>query len=52
MQWFIENAGVIFGVLFGISEVLGQIDSIKQNNVYGVVKSILSSLKDLFTKKA
>lgn len=35
---------LVFAVLFGVSEALGQIKSVKENNLFQVIMSILSVL--------
>lgn len=39
-----ENLAIIFAILFGISEVLGNVPSIKANSIFQMIKSILASL--------
>lgn len=51
LQWIADNAAVILGVLFGMSEALGEISYFKNSSVFGVVVSTIKKLKDAFTPK-
>ena len=42
---------VLITILFFISELLGNIPQVKQNSVYQVIKTVLTKLKDMLSKK-
>lgn len=44
LQWFISNSGIILGVLFGVSESLALIPSVKANSVFQAILNVLSAL--------
>jgi hypothetical protein len=49
VDWFKQNAAVIFSALFGISEVLGMIPGFKGN---GIFDTIVKALQILSNKQA
>lgn len=46
MQWFTENAGLIFATLFAFSEALSLWPTVKSNGVFQAVQALLKLLKD------
>jgi len=44
MAWIIENKAIILGVLWGLSEALAAIPSIKANSIFELVVSVLKKL--------
>ncbi|CAK0739663.1 hypothetical protein CCP2SC5_1020024 [Azospirillaceae bacterium] len=46
------DLGMIFGVLFGLSEVLALIPSIKANSIFQLIVNVLKALKDAVSPKA
>lgn len=45
VPWISANWGMIFGVLFGMSEALAVIPSVKANSVFQAVMNFLKSMK-------
>lgn len=47
------NGAMLFAVLWGISEALGEIPAIKANSVYGFVRQVIGAIRGrLFGVKA
>lgn len=44
IAWLQANSGMIFGVLFGLSETLALIPSIKSNSVFQLIFNFLQSI--------
>jgi hypothetical protein len=44
MIWLIENKAMILGILWGISEALAAIPSVKSNSVFELIVNSLKSL--------
>lgn len=48
MQYIIQNAGLIFGVLWSISEALALIPGVQSNSVFQLIYNGLKALSGLF----
>ncbi len=44
MVWFQQNAAVLLAGLFGISEILAQIPSVKANSVFQLIFGVIKQL--------
>jgi hypothetical protein len=44
MQWLSDNLPLIFGVLFGVSESLALIPSVKSNSIFQLIFNVISTL--------
>lgn len=51
MAWLQANAALVLALLFGLSETLALIPSVKSNSVFQLVASALVSLKALVSGK-
>ena len=44
IQWLIDNKAIILGVLWGVSEALASIPSVKANSIFQLVVNALKKL--------
>lgn len=42
LAWLTANSGIVFGVLFGLSEALAAIPAIKANSVFELLVGLLN----------
>lgn len=45
MNWIIEHKAIILGALLALSEVIGEVPSIKASSIFGLIKNALLALK-------